>query len=83
VGQLPYYIVRDGWECTYIRGEERGIQDSCVKERENLEDVCENGSVILIWTIKTGWQGVHWIHVAQGRNEWRDFVHMVMKLLAI
>jgi hypothetical protein len=63
-------------------GEERGIQDCCVKERDNLEDVFEDGRIILIWTIKTGWQAVHWIDVSQGRNEWWDFVHMVMKLLA-
>jgi hypothetical protein len=48
--------VRDGWEeCTYIRGEERGIQDCCMKERDNLEDVFEDGRIILIWTLKTEW----------------------------
>ena len=44
-----------GVSSTYKRGEERCIHDCYMKERDNLEDVCEDGRVILIWTLKTGW----------------------------
>lgn len=27
-----------------------------------------------------GWDGVHWVHVAQDRDPWRGFVNTVMNL---
>jgi hypothetical protein len=27
-----------------------------------------------------GWKGVNWMHLAQDKNQWRDFVNMVMNL---
>jgi hypothetical protein len=33
------------------------------------------------WTLKEiGWDGVDWINLAEGRDQWRAFVNMVMKL---
>jgi hypothetical protein len=29
---------------------------------------------------ETGWGGVDWIHLAQGRDQWRAFVNTVMNL---
>jgi hypothetical protein len=31
---------------------------------------------------KIGWESVDWIHLAQGRDQWRVFVNTVMNLLA-
>jgi hypothetical protein len=47
------------------------------ESRHNVED----GRIILIWTLKTGWYSKHWIHLAQGTNKWRVFVQVVMNLL--
>jgi hypothetical protein len=30
--------------------------------------------------IETGWKSVYWIHLAQDRDHWRDFVNMVMNI---
>jgi hypothetical protein len=29
---------------------------------------------------ETGWESVHWIHLAQDRDQWRVLVNMVMNL---
>jgi hypothetical protein len=29
---------------------------------------------------ETGWDGMDWIDLAQGRDQWRALVHMVMNL---
>jgi hypothetical protein len=29
---------------------------------------------------KIQWKGVHWIHLAQDRDQWRDLVNMVINL---
>jgi len=31
--------------------------------------------------LEVGWKGVHWVHLAQYRDQWRALVNTVMSLL--
>jgi hypothetical protein len=35
---------------------------------------------IIMYLRETGWEVVDWMHVAQDRDHWRDFVSTVMNL---
>jgi hypothetical protein len=44
-----------------------------LKGRDHLGDLGINGKEI-------GWYGVHWIHLAQDRDQWRAVVYTVINL---
>jgi len=45
-------------QCVNILGEK-------LKEGDHIGDICVDGRIILKLNLKTGWEGVDWIHLAQ------------------
>jgi hypothetical protein len=41
-----------------------------IKEGDHLEDLVIDGKIILKGNIKTGREGMDWIHLAQERDKW-------------
>jgi predicted P-loop ATPase len=42
-----------------------------LKRREYLDDLGVDGRVIFEWVFENeGWERVHWIHLAQDRDQW-------------
>jgi hypothetical protein len=62
------------------RGEvHTGIWWGDVRERECLGDLGVDGR-LLKWTLGTGFGGMDWINLAEGRDRWRPVVNAVMNL---
>jgi hypothetical protein len=50
-----------------------------LKERDNLDDLGIDGSVILKW----GWEGRDWINVVHGKDKWWAVVSVVVNTCVI
>jgi hypothetical protein len=51
------------------------------ERKKPLEDQNVGGWTILKYTLKDiGWDGMDWIDLAQGRDQWRALVNTVMNL---
>jgi hypothetical protein len=50
-----------------------------MKERDRLKDFNTDMRIILKWILKTWWERVDWINLAQNRDQRRAFVNTVMK----
>jgi hypothetical protein len=48
-----------------------------MKGRDRLGNLGVDGRIILKWILKE-YESVHWIHLAQDRNQWRAPVNTVM-----
>jgi hypothetical protein len=50
------------------------------KERNNWEDKDVGEWTIKMYLKEIGWDGVHWIDMAQDRDQWRALVNTVLNL---
>ena len=51
-----------------------------LQEREHLEDLGVDGTIILKWIFKKWDGGVYWIYLAQDRDRWRVVMNAVMNV---
>jgi hypothetical protein len=52
-----------------------------LKGSDYLEDVGIDGKIMLEWIFGNRWEGLDWMHLAQGRDQWKVLVNMVINLL--
>jgi len=51
-----------------------------LRERDHLEEIGVDGTIILRLSSGSGLEGMYWIELAQVRNRWRALVNAVMKV---
>jgi hypothetical protein len=52
------------------------------KKRDHCEDKNVGRRIILAWISREiGWSRMHWIQLAQDRDQWRGLVNMIVNLL--
>jgi hypothetical protein len=51
-----------------------------LRERDHLEDVGMDRTIILKWIFKQWDGGMHWIDLAQDRDRWRALLNSIMNL---
>jgi hypothetical protein len=61
------------------RGMHVGYWWGSQKERDHWEDQDIGEWAILKWILER-WDGMDWINVAQGRDQWRALVNMVVNI---
>jgi hypothetical protein len=61
-------------------GEMKNTKKSLSEDLKGRPKYVLNNSNIKTDLKKLGLEGVNWIHLAQGRGEWRDLVNMIINL---
>jgi hypothetical protein len=81
-GGVSVILVNLNWE-SQIKEDEVGIACGIyggnIKEVDHLVYPDVDRMIILKWTLKKGWQGMDWIHLAHGRGMWQAHINMVMQ----
>jgi hypothetical protein len=72
-----------GWACSMNGKCEKCVRNlgrKTCREEITLKDLVEDGKIRLEWTVGKEGGNVHWIHLAQGRDQWKSLVNTVVNL---
>jgi hypothetical protein len=62
------------------RGMHIGYWWESQKERDHWEDQDVGGWITVQWILERGWVGMHWIDLAQDRDQWRTLVNTIINI---
>jgi hypothetical protein len=51
-----------------------------LKGRDHSDGLGVDGSIILRWILRIGYEDMDWVHVAQNKDKWWNLVNTIMNL---